>query len=76
MAKVIHHSKNKGCSLFLNEEEKEQIRALLESVSIADKSLKDLRNKIIPGCEGKFTTIFNLTGLGVVLSVIKKQGLK
>ena len=73
MAKVIHHSKNKGCSIFLNEEEKEQIRALLGSISANDKSLNDLWNKIVPGCSGKFLAIEKRTGFCVALSIIKKQ---
>ena len=73
MANVIHHSKNKGCSIFLNEEEKEQIRALLGSLSVYDKSLNDLWEKIVPGCSGKFQAIDKRTGFGVSLSIIKKQ---
>ena len=73
MANVIHHSKNKGCSIFLNEEEKEQIRALLGSLSASDKALNDLWNKIIPGCKGEFLAIEKRTGFGVALTIIKKQ---
>ena len=72
MANVIHHSKNKGCSIFLNEEEKEQIRALLGSLSASDKALNDLWNKIVPGCKGKFLAIEKRTGFGVALTIIKK----
>ena len=73
MAKVIHHSKNKGCTIFLNEEEKEQIRALLGSISVEDESLKDLWNKIVPGCEGKFDAIDKRTGFSAILTIIKEQ---
>lgn len=77
MANVIHHSKNKGCTIFLNEEEKEQIRALLGSISIDDKSLDDLWKKIVPGCEGKFYAIDKRTEFGVALTIIKNnKGLK
>ena len=73
MANVIHHSKSKGCSIFLNEEEKEQIRALLGLLSVDDKSLKDLWKKIVPGCSGKFRAIDPRTGFSACLSIIKKQ---
>ena len=73
MAKVIHHSKSKGCSIFLNEEEKEQIRALLGSIGVNDKSLNDLWNNLIPGCKGKLRAIDKRTGFDVSLRIIKKQ---
>lgn len=73
MANVIHHSKNKGCTIFLNEEEKEQIRAVLGSIRVADNSLNDLWNKLVPGCSGKFLAIDHRTGFSVCLSIIKKQ---
>lgn len=72
MAKVIHHSKSKGCSIFLNEEEKEQLRALLGAISAKDKTLDDLWNKISPGCKGKFHAIDKRTGFFPGLTVIKK----
>ena len=73
MANVIHHSKNKGCTIFLNEEEKEQIRAVLGSISVNDKSLNELWNKLVPGCSGEFLAIDSSTGYGACLSIIKKQ---
>ena len=72
MANVIHHSKNTDCTIFLNEEEKEQLRAVLGAISVYDESLKDLWNKIVPGCSGKFQAIDNRTGFGVTLCIIEK----
>ena len=73
MANVIHHSKNKGCSIFLNEEEKEQIRAVLGLLNANEKALNDLWYKLFPGCSGKFQAIDNRTGFSTCLSIIKKQ---
>lgn len=73
MAKVIHHSKNKGCSIFLNEEEKEQIRAVLGSILVYGSELSDLYDKIVPGCSGEFQAIDTRTGFSACLSIIKKQ---
>ena len=73
MANVIHHSKNKGCSIFLNEEEKEQIRAVLGEICVDGSKLYDLYNKIVPGCSGKFLAIDPRTGFSACLSIIKKQ---
>lgn len=73
MANVIHHSKNKGCSIFLNEEEKEQIRAVLGGICVDGSELYDLYNKIVPGCSGKFLAIDPRTGFSACLSIIKKQ---
>lgn len=73
MANVIHHSKNKGCSIFLNEEEKEQIRAVLGEICVDSSELYDLHNKIVTGCSGKFRVIDTRTGFSACLSIIKKQ---
>ena len=73
MANVIHHSRNKGCAIFLNEEEKEQIRAVLGSILVDGSGLNALFNKLVPGCSGKFLAIDPRTGFSACLSIIKKQ---
>ena len=73
MANVIHHSKNKGCSIFLNEEEKEQISAVLGEICVDGSELTDMYDKIVPGCSGKFLAIDPRTGFSACLSIIKKQ---
>lgn len=72
MAKVKHH-KNKGVTIHLNEDEKEGLRALLGVVSLEDKVLKDLWNKTVIGCKGKYAASDMLNQQPVSIALFNKN---
>ena len=56
MAKV-NAFKNKGCALFLNEKEKEYIRALLGAVKVDDPILKPIYDRLCDISEYEYKAV-------------------